>query len=273
MAARRRESPLGTIAYDVDGEGPAVVLLHPIGVDRTWWAPYVSHLSVRHRVIAIDLPGHGESAKLRRPVSLAEHAACVLDIVESEGDGPAVVLGVSMGGMVAQGVAIANPHRVRGLVLCATAGSFPQAARAPIRTRGDTSRDGSMLEVIEPTLARWFSSGSDLAIVERCRKRLASDDWYSWSANWEAISELDNLEALARVNVPALVIAGQDDASIPPPVSRQLAEALHGGLVEVPGATHFGAFETPGRFLPLIDAFLDRLAPTASPGTSIPKHF
>ena len=134
---------LGPVAYSDEGDGAPVVLLHPIGMDRSLWAPYIQHLSSRHRVISIDMVGHGESGPVERPISLSEHARYVLDIARSRDATPAVFVGVSMGGMVAQSVAILEPRQVRGLVLCATAGGFPEAARTAIRARGDTSRQGS----------------------------------------------------------------------------------------------------------------------------------
>lgn len=246
----------GDIAYSVAGEGPALVLLHPIGMDRGWWAPYVAHWRARHRVIAIDLPGHGESAPVRSPVSLEDHARAVLEVIDAEGVASAVLMGVSMGGMVAQCVAIAAPDRVRALVLCATAGRFPASARAAIRSRGDSTRDGAMSEVIAPTLARWFVADSPPEIVERCRARLASDDWHSWSANWEAISELDTLEGLRALDVPTLVVASARDASIPDAVARELAEASRAEFVRIEDSGHFGAFDAPHRFTPVVDAFL-----------------
>jgi len=246
----------GRLAYSIGGEGPAIVLLHPIGMDRSLWAPYMQHWLPRYRVIAADMLGHGESGPVRGSVSLADHACAVLEIIEAEGVAPAVVMGVSMGGMVAQRMAIAAPDRVKGLVLCATAGGFPQASRAAIRSRGDTSRSGDMSEVIESTMARWFAPDSPLELVDGCRAKLAGNDWHSWSANWEAISELDHLSALSRLTAPALVLAGDRDASIPVAVSKELAEALKADFVVVENSAHFGAFDSPQRFKPVVDQFL-----------------
>jgi 3-oxoadipate enol-lactonase len=179
--------------------------------------------------------------------------------MENEGVSSAVVMGVSMGGMVAQCLAIATPDRVQGLVLCATAGAFPASARTAIRSRGDTSRNGEMSEVIDATLARWFVADSPPGIVERCRARLSSDDWHSWSANWEAISELNNLEGLRGLAIPTLVIAGDQDASIPVAVARQLADASRADFTLMENSAHFGAFDAPHRFTPVIDRFLAKV--------------
>ncbi|VTU13182.1 3-oxoadipate enol-lactonase 2 [Variovorax sp. SRS16] len=250
----------GSLAYSIGGDGPALVLLHPIGMDRSLWAPYMQHWLPRYRVIAADMLGHGESGPIRGSVSLADHACAVLEVIEAEGLASAVVMGVSMGGMVAQSMAIAAPDRVQGLVLCATAGGFPEASRAAIRSRGDSSRRGDMSsEVIESTAARWFASDTPSELVERCCAKLALNDWHSWSVNWEAISELDHLSVLSRLTMPALVVAGDRDASIPVAVSKELADALKADFVVLENSAHFGAFDAPQRIEPVVDRFLARL--------------
>lgn len=260
IAVKKIETTKGDINYKVDGKGPTIVLLHPIGMDAAIWNSYVAQWKERYRLITIDMLGHGDSSPLLSPTSLSDQACAVIDVMRQEVSGRAAVVGVSMGGMVAQRVAIQAPEFVRGLVLCATAGSFPEAARAGIRGRGDATRNGSMEEAIPSTLARWFSDSAPTTLIEQTRARLATDDWHSWSRSWEAISELDNLGELAALDVPALVVAGEVDASIPVAVSRQIADAMKNArFVEVPGGSHFGAYESPQIFIPLFEQFIDTL--------------
>ncbi len=253
IASRR-----GRLAYDVAGQGPCVVLLHPIGVDRTWWESFVAAWCSRRTLIAIDLPGHGESAALTTPITLEEHAQCVWEVLDAQGIGKSSFVGVSMGGMVAQYAAILRPRATTSLVACATAATFPDEARGTIRARGNTALAGSMTEVIPATLNRWFSNSASASLVAKCDATLRKDDWYSWSANWEAISALDSVDGLWGVQIPALAIACCSDASLPVAATRRVAEAARGEFLSVDDASHFGIFETPERFIPLIDAFLAR---------------
>lgn len=252
------ETPAGRIAYSRQGSGPALVLLHPIGVERGWWDEYAAIWQARYDVVAIDFRGHGASSPITAPIALSDHAADVNAVLRHAKLGAAHLLGVSMGGMVAQGVAIEAPQQVRSLILCATAGAFPDAVRPRIRARGDTQRAGAMAEVADDTLTRWFRADAPRPdLLERCKQRLLADDWYSWSASWEAIAQLDNLAALAAVQVPALVVAAGADASIPVALAQQLADALPAGhFVTVPDASHFGAFEARDAFMPVFDQFL-----------------
>jgi len=256
------EIPAGRIAYSRRGAGRPLVLLHPIGVDRSWWDEYVDRWVASYDVVAIDLRGHGDSSPVTAPITLADHAADVAAVLRQERITGAVLIGVSMGGMIAQRVAIQFPDLVGAMILCATAGGFPDEVRPRILARGDINRQGLMSEVIDDTITRWFAADTPRPdLVAKCRARLAADDWYSWSANWQAISQLDNLGELPAVSQPALVVAGDADASIPPAVSQKIADALpNHRFVVVPGAAHFGAFDMRDVFAAVFEAFLASLA-------------
>jgi 3-oxoadipate enol-lactonase len=185
--------PAGRIAYSRRGTGRPLVLLHPIGVDRSWWDEYVEHWAASYDVVAIDIRGHGGSSLVTAPITLADHATDVAAVLRHERLTGATLIGVSMGGMIAQRVAIQFPELVGALILCGTAGGFPDEVRPRILVRGDMSRRGSMSEVIDDTITRWFAADTPRPdLVQKCRERLAADDWYSWSANWQAISLLEH---------------------------------------------------------------------------------
>lgn len=246
----------GRLAYDMAGAGPCVVLLHPIGIDRSWWDTFVTAWSPARTVIAIDMPGHGESERLTSSITLAEHARCVWEVLDAQGIGAASFLGVSMGGMVAQHAAIQRPQAVRALIACATAATFPDDARTTIRARGNAGIAGQVADVVPETLRRWFSARAPAQLVARCKTALLQQDGYSWSANWQAISAVETIEGLSVINVPTLAIACAADASLPAAVTRGIAEAARGEFIWVEGASHFGIFETPASFIDPIDAFL-----------------
>ncbi|WP_162587366.1 alpha/beta fold hydrolase [Variovorax sp. RA8] len=246
----------GQLAYDRSGAGPCVVLLHPIGIDRSWWDAFVTAWSPVRTIITIDMLGHGESEPLTSSITLAEHARCIWEVLDAQGIGAASFLGVSMGGMVAQYAAIQRPQAVRALIACATSATFRDDARTTIRARGNAGIAGKMAEVVPETLRRWFSDHAPAQLVARCETALLQQDWYSWSANWQAISAVETIEGLSVINVPTLAVACAADASLPAAVTRRIAEAARGELILVEGASHFGIFETPASFIDLIDAFL-----------------
>jgi 3-oxoadipate enol-lactonase len=256
------ETSAGRIAYSRRGNGRPLVLLHPIGVDRSWWDEYVQDWQIAYETVAIDMRGHGDSSLVTAPITLSDHAADVAAVLKQEHIAGATLIGVSMGGMVAQRVAIEYPELVGSLILCATAGGFPDEVRPRILARGDMARQGAMWEIVDETIVRWFAADTPRPdLVERCRTRLLADDWYSWSANWQAISQLDNLGELGAVQQPALVVAGDADASIAPVVSQRIADALPvSSFISIPRAAHFGAFDMRDMFAPVFTHFLSDLA-------------
>jgi 3-oxoadipate enol-lactonase len=253
-SGRRRQ-----IGYRTSGTGEPLLLLHPIGLDSSWWSTYIELFAERFRVIAVDLPGHGTSSPLRAPITLDDMAHDVAAVLRAEKAGPAHVIGVSMGGMVAQYLALRQPRKVASLILCATAGDFADDVRPLLRERGVVARTG-MAAVIEPTLERWFPPRArDAAIGRSCARTLAAGDPESWEACWAAISELATVDRLGALDIPVLVITGSADVTTPPTAAEALARALPDArLIIVPGAWHMGVFEDPKRFVAAFADFLKR---------------
>ncbi|WP_433709646.1 alpha/beta fold hydrolase [Nocardia sp. CA-084685] len=249
------------VAYQTSGAGQPVVLLHPVGLDSNWWSTYTARLAERYRVIAVDVPGHGWSSPIRVPITLDDIAGDVAAVLRVETNQPTHVIGVSMGGMIAQYLALLQPDQVASLILCATAGSFADKLRPVLRERGQAARAG-MDAVIEPTLARWFSPrGRSAYIGHNCVRTLDVNDPASWEASWHAISEVDTLKRLRTLCTPTLVITGAADITTPPAASEALARALpNARLTIIPDAWHLGVFEEPQPFLAAFTAFLEHPA-------------
>jgi 3-oxoadipate enol-lactonase len=108
------------LAHDDAGEGPALVLLHGHPFDRRMWAPQLRSLSAGFRVLAPDLPGYGGAPPRGRTTTMGELADAVLDFIDALDVTRAVVVGLSMGGLVAMELGLRAPDRVVGLVLAAT---------------------------------------------------------------------------------------------------------------------------------------------------------
>jgi len=256
---RTRDPRTGdTIAYTTLGSGAPLVLLHPIGLDRTWWEPHTAVLARDHQVIAVDLPGHGATARARPGSTLEDFARTVRSALDAESVNRAHVMGVSMGGMVAQHLALIEPDRVMSLILCSTTGGFEPDLRPVLRERGNLAAPSGMAAIAPSTLDRWFSpEGLTQEIGRRCHDTLLRQDPRSWTACWHAIAEHDVWSKLGRLSVPALVITGAQDTSTPPAAAKALATRIPGAkLAIVDGAPHLGVFEHPAPFLQTITEFL-----------------
>ncbi|MDB5510689.1 MAG: alpha/beta hydrolase fold protein [Enterovirga sp.] len=248
------------------GAGRGVVLLHPVGLDRSFWGSLPDRLaSTGRRILALDLPGHGSSPPAPRGASIEDYADHVASAIAVAGLGPCAAIGLSFGGMIAQVLALRHPEAVEALVPCGCPGGIPVGARQALRERGAKAEAGGMAAVLDETLERWFTPNfrSDPR-VERVRQRLATDDPAGWSAGWHAISGFDALSALPSLRVSSLVVAGECDAATAPEASHALARALPGSRLSVlPGAPHMMQIETEAAYAAAIVAFLDEVAPAA----------
>lgn len=248
---------------DRSGAGPLLVLLHPVGLDGTFWGGLPAQaVAAGHTVLAVDLPGHGRSAPADRPGRMDAVVEQVAAVIEAAAAGPAIVLGLSFGGMVAQNLALARPDLVAGLIACGCPGRMPEAAREAILDRGRAAEAGGMAAVVEPTIERWFTPDfrSDRR-VDAVRARLLADRPSDFAAAWEAIAGHDALDRLGAVRVPSLVVAGERDAATSADASRALADAIPGArLVVLPGAPHMMQIEAEGAFVDAVAGFLHELA-------------
>ncbi|OGA79366.1 MAG: hypothetical protein A3G81_31495 [Betaproteobacteria bacterium RIFCSPLOWO2_12_FULL_65_14] len=246
------------IAYRRAGNGAPVLLLHPIGLDSSWWRPFSEQLAPRFCVVAMDFRGHGGSAPIRGDLELADLADDAAGLLRALGLVPAQVVGLSMGGMVAQYLAIRHPDVVRSLVLLATACTLPDEARKQMVERGEIARQDGMRAVLDATLERWFTPAALTSeLAKRCERRFLENDVESWAASWRAISRLDTLPLLKRIEAPTLVVTGDRDLSTPPAAARVIADNIPAAaLTIIKGAPHMGPFEFPEAYLGPVTAFL-----------------
>lgn len=248
------------IAYRRIGQGAPVLLLHPIGLDSSWWQPFAERLAPSFCVLSMDFRGHGGSAPVGGEVELADLADDAAALLRALGLAPAQVVGLSMGGMVAQSLAIRHPDAVRSLALLGTACTLPEEARKQMVARGEAARSGGMRAVLGATLERWFTPAAlGAEIAKRCEQRLLENDVASWAACWRAISRLDTLSELKRIKSPALVVTGEEDLSTPPAAARMIADNIPSArLAIIEGAPHMGPFECPQTYLAPVAEFLQQ---------------
>jgi 3-oxoadipate enol-lactonase len=244
--------------YQIDGHGPAVLLLHPVGLDLTWWEPQVEALRSEFQVLRMDFRGHGKSAIVPPPYALVDFTADAHALLGALHMGPAHVIGLSLGGMVAQVLALEYPREVRSLVLSNTLCTLPAEARQAMRARGEAAEQGGMAAVVQSTVERWFTRGFlDSPLVSRCRQHLLAHDVGAWASTWRGIADLDTLPRLGEIQVPTLVATGDADVSTPVAAAQLIANAIPGAVLKVlAGAPHMAPYEKPELFNPMVMEFL-----------------
>jgi 3-oxoadipate enol-lactonase len=236
----------------------SIVFLHPVGLDGRVWSGVSGPGEV-----TLNFPGFGDAPALPGPLSLdalADHVAGTLDQPATGGE-PATVVGMSLGSMVAQHLAIRHPDRVRSLVLCAGASqSNPEASRQ----RAQLTRDGGMAGILPSTLTRWFTSDALRALdhpgVAYVRDRLLRDDPETFAAYWEAMGQHHTTDRLGVVGAPVTVIAAGGDRSVPVEAMRRLADAIPGAAFQVIDGPHLLHLERPAEFRAALDEHLKALS-------------
>ena len=256
-----------TLRYIDVGSGPAVVLIHGLAGDHSAWRAQVELLRPHFRVIAFDNRGAGASTQIDEPVSTRDLAHDTLQLMQYAGIESAHVVGRSMGGAVAQHVALLAPARVQSLTLCASFARLdPLGARVLNNMREALEWRGSWADHARHSMQNFVSAKffndqpAKVAAIEALlggETRLPA--CYS-RQNW-ACQEHDTLDSLPRITQPTLVMGGDVD----PICSMTATRALHAGLpnarLEVfEGASHFFLMEQPERFNHLLVAWLQ--APT-----------
>jgi len=226
-----------------------VLLIHPVGLDLTYWGDQIEALRARYDVIAFDLPGHGRSPGRPEDVTFAGFASATASLIEQHAAAPVHVVGISVGGMIAQTLALSHPALVRSLTLIATAATFSEEGRTVIGRRAETIQTGGMAAIVAPFLERWFTPETltqrpDLS--DRITKTLLGDDPGVQAAMWTMVAGLDVLERLDQIKCPTLILVGDRDPSTPPAFSAAIAERIAGSrMVVLPNASHMLFLEQP----------------------------
>ena len=240
-----------------------MVFLHAVGMDLTLWDRQLEALHQHHDVVALDLPGHGLSARLTGEVSFSNFAAVVARLIEELAAGPVHVVGISFGSMVAQTLALEHPALVRSLALIGAAGTFAEAGRAVVRDRADFIRTEGIAAVAPLSLARWFTPAFRQRrpdVLDRITKLLYQQPAAYHAAIWDTIAALDTLARLRALALPALLIVGEEDTSTPVAAARALAEALGTTNVHVvPQSAHFTNLDSPAAVNELLTEFFNSL--------------
>ena len=247
--------------------GPrTIVLAHALGADRMMWDALATDLAAEHRVIRYDQRGHGASAAPAGPYTLdelADDAARVIDACVPAGE-PVVFVGLSMGGMVGQLLALRRPDRVRALVLANTSSAYPPEARAVWRERIATVEAEGLAPIAEGTVQRWFTEPfrrAQPATVERIRRRIVSQDPVGYAGCCHALAALDLTDRLPQIACPTLVITGAEDVGTPPAMGERIAAAIPGAqYVQLAQAAHLSVIEQPVAFTLALRSFLAGLA-------------
>jgi 3-oxoadipate enol-lactonase len=253
----------GQLAYDVEGEGPPLVLVHAGICDRRMWDGVWQTLAARHRVVRYDARGFGESGPATASFSPRADLVALLD---HAGIDRAALCGVSFGGRIALETALEYPQRVGALALvCCTADwdTAPGDLVARMEEADEAGEEGDVERAVELELRIWLDGhGRPEPVDPTVREAVQAMNLRAWSLGLESTGTSVALVPpaslrLASVGVPTLVAAGEYDVPYMTESCRSLAATIPGAHFElVGGAAHLPPLERPAVFASLLLDFL-----------------
>ena len=242
---------------------PVVVLSHSLGSSGVMWEHQVPALVERYRVVRYDTRGHGGTDAPAGPYTLdmlGDDAVAMLDALDID---RVHWVGLSMGGMIGQNVALRHPARLASAVLCDTTCRVPDEAKPMWDERIATAERSGMSALCDATMERWFTAPyrarepKDMQVI---REQFLSTPTSGFVGCCQAIRELDYADRLSSVDLPVHLVVGADDPSTPPAAARAIQERISGASLEIiDGAAHLSNVEQPETFNRSLLDFLGRL--------------
>jgi len=247
---------------DTEGSGQWITLIHPLGADLSIWNQVASALAPHWRVLRYDIRGHGGTSgnTFRTIDTLAED---MLGLLDARDIARTHIVGLALGGMIAQAFALAYPQRVDRLVLCDTAPAVTDDTKLILRHHADSVRHNGMDALIAPTLARWLTANfrdHHPEAVEPLADMLSACSPARYADACRAIEAFNVRERLAEIVAPTLIVRGEEDGS-----AMETADTLALGLRDSESlsmrGSHLAAIEHPGIFARAVADFCSKKRP------------
>jgi len=247
-------------AVSGSADAPALVFSNSLGTDFRTWDEVLPLLPAGLRTVRYDKRGHGLSDCPPGPWTIADHVSDLAGLLDSLGVKNAVICGLSVGGLIAQGLAASRPDLVKALILCDTGAKIGDDSTW--NPRIDAVRSTGIASIADPILERWFSAEYRASSPEMpiWRNMLVRTPAEGYALTCAAIRDADCRESTAALRLPCLAMAGDEDGATPPDLVRETAALIPGSRFElIDGAGHLPCIEKPAVVAGLINDFLKEI--------------
>jgi 3-oxoadipate enol-lactonase len=250
------------VNYTLEGpaNAPVVTMSHSLATDLGMWDPTVPALTGRFRVLRYETRGHGKTDAPNGAYTLDQLADDALALLRALGIARTHWVGLSMGGMIGQTLALKVPEVFASLSLCDTSSRIPPEAGPQWQDRIKTAETRGMEPLVEPTLARWFTEPfrrSRKDVVDRVATMIRTTPVAGYVGCCHAIPTLDLTDRIGAIKIPAIAIVGEDDPGTPVAAHRVIHEKIAGSrLTIIPSAAHLSNMEQPEAFNAALAGFL-----------------
>jgi pimeloyl-ACP methyl ester carboxylesterase len=248
------------IAYQRQGSGSPVLLIHGVGGDSSNWGPIAEELRTRFDLIAMDLRGHGKSDLIAGPVDAHDLARDAMQVLDKAGVAKCRVAGFSLGGAVAQALTLDFPERVEKLAVIGTVSGRTPEEKARALERVEFLKQYGTAAIADANRERWFTDAFRNAhpdIVERRVAQVKACDAASYLHAFTVFCTADFADRLHEIQVPTLIVTGENDIAATPRMAHLMGERVRESEVNVlPGLRHSLLIEAPKQLAALLEAFL-----------------
>ena len=254
------------LCYQREGAGPPILFISGLSGDKNGWAPVVEQLKHQYECITFDNRGIGQSSRPRSGYTIPDLTRDTLGLLDGLSISRAHILGMSMGGMIAQSMALQRPELVGGLVLVGSFAAPNSRLMHVLKARKFMQRRMKRYEYIW-ALAAWMFGPEALdkpAFIDAFARKVADNPHpqalHAFDQLVDGIGQFDNRAQLKEIRQPTLMMVGEHDILTPPHLSRILVEGIPDAeLVVLPGVGHFCHAENPIEFADRVASFLKRV--------------
>jgi 3-oxoadipate enol-lactonase len=250
------------MGYQLSGKQgtPVIMMSHALGTSLAMWEYQLEALGLHYQVLRYDTRGHGGSEAPAGAYTLEQLGTDAISLMDVLGIPKVHWVGISMGGMIGQGLALNHPDRLISLSLCDTAAIVPQEAQPLWQERIETARAKGMPALVESTLGRWFTPSyltERPPQVDRIRQQFLGTPVNGYIGCIEAIRRLNYLDRLQEITTPTLIVVGENDQGTPVAASEAISQRIAGSrLAILPSAAHLSNIQQSQVFNRVLLEFL-----------------
>jgi 3-oxoadipate enol-lactonase len=246
--------------WDTGGDRPPVMLIHGVGADGKSWDQIATDLAPQFRILRLDLRGHGQSGHIEGALTLDDFVQDVVDVLDACAVPAADIVGFSLGGLIAQGIALQHADRVRRLVLLSAVAGRTAEERERVQSRLAILRDQGIAAITGAAQERWFTPefiARNPDQVQRRMRQLQENHAPSYAAAYTVFSTSDLGDRLQAIHAPTLIATGEHDVGSNTRMARYMHAQIAGSKLEIlPGLRHSILVEAPQLVSQLVRDFL-----------------
>jgi len=252
-----------TLNYRIDGNGSEpLVCIHGVGSYLEAWSGVVERLRDRFTILTFDLRGHGQSSRVKGRYEIDDFVNETLALADQAGFDRFHLAGFSLGGLIAQRLALTRQPRLRKLVLLSTIAGRTPEERGQVLGRLAALREGTPKAHHDASLSRWLTEDfqeKNPDIIALLRERDAENDPDCYASAYRVLAETDFGGFIDQIRCPTLIVTGEEDAGSNPRMAHYMHERIPGSDLKIlPGLRHSILIEAPALVASLMGEFLTK---------------